>query len=399
MTPALLRRDVAAGLSVWGITGLLVAGAGIFGNQAVVPAGEPIGNVLVSFCLWDGGWYTNIVRNGYSYNPAEASTVVFFPAYPLFARMVQSLVSCSAECALLVTSHLFLALSLIALHAYIRRRYPTALPHAGTFGITVFALFPSTFFFRMAYSESLFFFTVMLVLLAVERGRSLLWIALIVGLATAARPVGIGLLPIVIREIVRRAHTRRHAFAWSMALVPLSCWGLIAYAGFLQWQFDEPLAFIKAQRFWNIDPNLPFVAKLGHLASLKPLWGAFLADSGCCLDGGLHLGSFTVSPSALNAAAYLAGIVLVIAGGVRGWLNTTEMLASIGLLAIPYITRGYDSFMLSFARFTAVVPPVFLALTMLLLRLPYLFRVAYLLFGTALLCLLSALFAAGYHLV
>ena len=42
---------------------------------------------------FDGGWYTKIAAEGYSYLPGAQSTVAFFPAYPLAIRAVDAVVS------------------------------------------------------------------------------------------------------------------------------------------------------------------------------------------------------------------------------------------------------------------------------------------------------------------
>jgi hypothetical protein len=54
---------------------------------------------------------------------------------------------------------------------------------------------------------------------------------------------------------------------------------------------------------------------------------------------------------------------------------------------------------MSFARFTSVVLPIYITLTMIVVRLPSLARISYLLLCAWLISLLAALFAAGHHLI
>jgi len=397
--PALTFSDVAVGTGIWLVTSMLVIGAGIFGNAAVKPAVEPIPDLISSFCHWDGLWYIGIVGDGYKYPSGEASSTVFFPAYPCFARTLGSQFGLSPQWSLLATSQLFMLLSLVALHAYLRRRYPNLPPHGATFGTTVFAVFPPTFFFRMAYSESLFFFLVTLTLLAVERRRSLVWIAFVVGLATAARPVGIALVAIVVCETFRRSDFRVRGALRLVVLLPISIWGLLAYMAFLEGNFNEPLAFAKSQRYWNLDIDQPFTDKLPSILTFEPIWGAFGVETTRQTAVGVYVGGRCIPISALNGFVYLSGIALVVVGRFRGWLGNGEFFAAIGLFAIPYVTRGYDSVLLSFARFTSVVVMIYPPLTIILLKSPYFLRIAYLLLCTALLFLFSALFAANYLLL
>jgi hypothetical protein len=40
------------------------------------------------FAAWDSGWYFDIARQGYYFNPAGESSIAFFPLYPLLMRAV-----------------------------------------------------------------------------------------------------------------------------------------------------------------------------------------------------------------------------------------------------------------------------------------------------------------------
>jgi hypothetical protein len=40
---------------------------------------------------WDAGWYVEIARDGYRYEPGVPSNAAFFPLYPLLIRAVHAL--------------------------------------------------------------------------------------------------------------------------------------------------------------------------------------------------------------------------------------------------------------------------------------------------------------------
>ncbi|HLN31979.1 MAG TPA: hypothetical protein VK395_29880, partial [Gemmataceae bacterium] len=42
------------------------------------------------FVHWDAHYYTDIAENGYSYAPGQQSTIHFFPAYSVTARLLSS---------------------------------------------------------------------------------------------------------------------------------------------------------------------------------------------------------------------------------------------------------------------------------------------------------------------
>src|SRR5207302_2380271 len=96
--------------------------------------------------------------------------------------------------------------------------------------------FPTTFFMRMAYSESILLLSSILALYAMERRWPLLGIACIVGFATATRAVGVGLLlPFFLH--LRRESPRPTVFARRLWLFPVACWGIAAYAIYLYFAF------------------------------------------------------------------------------------------------------------------------------------------------------------------
>ncbi len=251
----------------------------------------------------------------------------------------------------------------------------------------------------MAYSESLFFLLVALMLLAVQRSSSIWFLALLVGLATACRPVGVGLAPIVAYELYRRSPSRSHFALRSLILLPLSIWGLLAYAGFLYYWVGDPLAFVKVQEAWNRERGMPFTDKIEPLIMLKPIWGCFDSSSKYCFPNFVIIGEYMISSSVPNAVVYLLGVSSIVFGAVKRWLTVAEILTAIGLLTIPYITRGYDSDFLSFARFTAVVLPIYIPLAFILAKRSKLVQILYFALCAWLISLLTALFTAGYHLV
>ena len=94
----------------------------------------------------------------------------------------------------------------------------------------------------------------------------------------------------------------------------------------------------------------------------------------------------------LVIAAALAGAV----GWRRRWLTPGEIVLTVGLLAVPYLTKGMVNGMGSFGRFVGVAFPIYLVAGRLFQKLPPAVAAVVLcgLFGTAL--AFAAQFAAGY---
>jgi hypothetical protein len=361
-----------------------------FGSQLVLPAAGTASARLTpaeAFATQDGIWYKMIATDGYYYNPNKRSPVAFFPLYPWLGSAVIRLTGLVPTWALLVVSNVCLAGAFVIAAVYLRSRRPTLDSNTASLTLLALGLMPSTFFFRMTYSESTFLLLCLLFLLGVQRGWPVLVIALIAGLASACRPVGIGLvLPLLL--YVWRSSRSWHAFLIRSSLAgPLGCWGLFAYAAFLNAQFGDPLAFAKVQVHWGTEaPSL--ATKLFSLLSLEPIWALFVDRPE---------GDWSVFTWALvNPVYFIASAGLIAFGSRRSWLNAYETSLAGVLLVIPYLTRAYEMNMASSARFAGVVFPVYLVLGECLARLPLVVSAGFLCISAFFLGAFSTLFAAGY---
>mgnify|MGYP001136616349 CR=1 FL=1 len=356
---------------------------------------DRVGTVAGAYSNWDGAWYTRIAQDGYTYDPSRMSSVAFFPAYPLLGRALAWATSLPQELALAVLSQLLLWATLALLMAYVRGRHPGE-EHLPAYTAVALALFPLSFFFRAAYTESLFVFLAVLTLYGLERRWPVLVVAVVVGLATATRATGIALVPPLVLGVWRTypsTGTRIRTLAWA---VPLSCWGLAGYVVYQGAAFGEPLAFAQTQKHWRFRPSSTLAENLGAVATLEPLWSVY--DPVSPAYWGRH--DKELSPAfSLQFAnpLYLVGAVALIACGVwRRWLSPAEILLAVGLIGIPYLTRSYYTCMASQARFATAVFPIYIVLGRLLVRVPPPMGALCLAGSGFLLGVYSALFAARF---
>ena len=76
------------------------------------------------FAAWDSGWYWDIARRGYTFNPDAQSSVAFFPLYPMLMRAVAAPFGggdSATWVAGLVISWAAFVLALVALHRFTER--------------------------------------------------------------------------------------------------------------------------------------------------------------------------------------------------------------------------------------------------------------------------------------
>ncbi|MGH7138931.1 MAG: hypothetical protein ACREHD_24565, partial [Pirellulales bacterium] len=267
-----------------------------------------------------------------------------------------------------------------------------------------------------------------------------LWaIALIVGFATAARPVGVALLAPFAIHICRRTYaadaqrlsTRERSRAggakqaacvapsavglWfvipairRLALyLPLACWGLGLFMAYQYRAFGEPLAFVTVQKNWGTPAAWP--EKAIALATLRPVWSVYDATSRACWTQHEPHRIPWFSLQFANPIFFVSGVALIAFGAFRPfanslgddarsrrWLSSEETSLGALLLLIPYVTRPCEMDMGSMGRFVAAVLPVYLVLGQLLVRVPGPLRAALLTLSGFFLATYTALYAARY---
>jgi hypothetical protein len=380
---------------------MLVVVAVVFGHDLLTLSKHPLAkrrDALHAFANWDGEWYERIVTSGYFYDPARPSSVAFFPAYPLLARGLVSVTGIRSALALVIVAHASLIAAFVLTLAYVRRRYPEGCPDLRQYVLLSLGLFPTALFFRMAYSESLFVFLSVLCLYGMERRWPLVALALLIGVATAARPVGVALLPPFVLHVWHRSASGRQFLVRLTWLLPLSVWGLAAYMGYQWAAFGEPLAFIKTQANWRMYRPDSLTEKVIALATLKPVWGALTPTApGYWLRHTFYPNPFA-SLSLMNPLFFVTAVVLLAVGWRRRWLSAYESLLACFLLLIPYVSSSYEMHMAGMGRFVAAVFPLHLVLGQILARLRGPLAALVAAVSACFLALYAALFAAWYQI-
>jgi hypothetical protein len=330
-----------------------------------------------------------IATSGYHYDPHRRSPVAFFPLFPWLGAAVIQLTGLGPTSALLLVSHVCLATAFVLASTYLRDSRFTVKPTASSLTLLALGLMPATLFFRITYSESTFLLVNLVFLLGIQRRWQVFVVAAIAGLATSARPAGIGLLVPLLLYVWYGSPSRAAFLVRAPLAAVLGCWGLLAYATFLYARFGDPLAFAKTQIHWG-SPGPSQEAKILSLLSYEPIWQVFLRGP----DGNWSMFTWEL----VNPLYFVATVVLVLFGIWRGWLNGYEGALAGMLLIIPYLTRAHEMNMASSARFAAVVFPLYLVVGNGLARLPPIVSGALLAISAFFLGAFSALFVSG-HLV
>lgn len=201
---------------------------------------------------WDGGWYFLLATNGYPRDlpvvdgEAVQSTLGFFPLFPMAARALAVLPGFGHLAAATAISLMAGLVATVLVWWLADEIWDRA---AADRSAVLFAFFPGSFVFSIAYSEGLALALSAGCLLLLHRERWVLAGAL-GALATATRPNALALLPaaaVVAFLAIRRE--RRWSALLAPALVPL---GFVAFHLFLRLHTGTWSAYARTQaEGWN----------------------------------------------------------------------------------------------------------------------------------------------------
>ena len=308
---------------IWLVSRLLVIFSGYSARAALLPNIDPgpwqhfVTNLFLdTLSRWDSSYYASIARSGYDFGPDNPGNVAFFPLYPLQMRGISQLFGIRPPTAGIIISHICLFGALVMLYLLTRHEFGESA--TARRAVLYIAVFPTAFFFSAVYTESLFLLLAVTTIYFARTNRWLL--AGLVGLlATATRINALFLLPFVGLIWLQQHgwHWRNvtQATSWralggqlrqdgatllSLVFIPF---GLFAYMGYLAVTFDDPLAFVHAQANWG---------RTGLSNPLAPIWQAITEVAIAAQNGALVQGVPHLWRAALDAAAAILGLALVI---------------------------------------------------------------------------------------
>jgi hypothetical protein len=316
----------------------------------------------------DINWYLSISQNGYERRPFDATTEhnwAFFPLFPLLLRVASALTGEYLLTGMALSSILFFC-ALVLLHKTV---IAFGLDSADADrSIFYLAAFPTSYFFSLPLTESLFLFLTVASFYAARRRAW--WTASLVGaLASGTRATGVLLLPTlaVLYWLTYRPDWRRPQML-SLLLIPT---GLVAFMAYLYAITGNPFAFKDVLVVWGRSTGFflwPFYHYLANPLRVAVPWSFHLLNVGA---GGVGL---------------VCGIVLL---RRRMWSLAIYTLASV------FVTLS-SNLIQSQARYVMVLFPVFMILAIAgrRRRVDEIIRA----FSLVLLSLMTLLFAAHFSI-
>jgi Gpi18-like mannosyltransferase len=329
---------------------------------------------LWSRANFDGVHYLSIAQNGYGlYQQA------FFPLYPKLIRFLAKILGGQYLLGGFLISFFSFWAALAVFYKLIRLDWPEKTAKSTIINLIIF---PTSFFFAAVYAESLFLFLILLAFWWARKGK---WglAPLAAGLASATKFLGIFLLPALLFELWRqkeKGQKLKLGFSILTAWVVLvSSAGLLAYMGYLNKHFGDPLMFI------HLQPHFGAQRTGGKIILLyQVFWRYFKMIATSQKNTPLY---FTVWLEFLSAVLFLG---LLIYGYLRK-INWSYLIFA----ALAFITPTLTGTCSSLPRYVLVLFPGFIALSLLQEK----YRLAgkvFMVFSVILLLASQFLFSQGY---
>lgn len=340
---------------------------------------------------WDGGHFRGIAEHGYS--PEQT---VFFPLYPLLIKIL-SMPGLDTNFAGLLISHLSLLFALFFLYKLTLLDFSEKVAKRTVFAMLIF---PTSFYFAAAYSESLFL-AVSVASFYFLRSKKLGWASLGGAAAVATRLVGIvtviailtehllkpvakfhlsllwntklrrlllyfTVLSIILKLSIKFTHIQNlYFFAVLLTLILvifeflmknvdfkkiltlktfllfLSLLPIPIYMLYQQTLFQEPFGFLTNESGWNRHFTLPWEPVLGYLNYLK------------------SVGIFQIG----NAAGVLTELIFFIGGMVGLIFSIYKLRPAYSIFyALSLILPLFSGTLIAMPRYMLTIFPIFILL-------------------------------------
>ncbi len=361
--------------------------------------GRGLGELTDQPLIWsranfDGFYYAKIARDGYQYLQQA-----FFPFYPRLIELLQPIFQSFIVSGIFISS-LFFIFCLWLLAKILKEEGEKEETIKKT--LLFLVLFPTSFYFISVYTESLFFFLVLLVFWLAKK-KKWFWVGLVAGLASYTRLVGIFLFPALVYEyyegeskrrmkervaVAKKTLAARLNFKYltyffksrrrhikNLFFISLSSWGLLGYMSYLQKTMQDYFYFIKVQSGFGAQRDVSRIIMIYQVfwRYLKMILTVNFRDP-------IY---FTIWLELLVSSLFL---ILLVLAWWKFKLRQSWLVFSVLAYILPTLTGTFSSM----PRYALVCFPCFLVLAKL--KLPkWVYPVSG---GLLLLC--SALFVRGY---
>lgn len=289
---------------------------------------------------WDGNSYIFIATQGYVTAGPEKNFLVFPPLYPLFIKII-SFLGINPILGGIIISNIFFILAMLVLYKLVIQKWGKKIALVTIISISIF---PTTYFFSVAYPESLFVFLFALSFYFAGKNKFFLS-ALAGGFASITRPFGLIIFPSILFFMLN------NSFMWNSKKINLKSLfitgtlfslPIIPYLYINHSLFGSPLAFATLlKENWQKSFDFP--------------WNGIIA----CWKRGIFTQNSFIYKYFVGYAEAIASTIawMFTLMGIKKWGLKSPYLLYLFLGTLFFTSTG---FILSAPRYLLSIPPFFI---------------------------------------
>jgi hypothetical protein len=265
--------------------------------------------VFAMWNQWDSEAYVTISNQAYA-NPIH---LVFYPFYPILVKVFSTVISLfypiTSRIGGVIASSSFLLVTLNVLFKLCKTKFSKDLAYTT---ILVLLFFPTSFFLRATYTESLFLMLTVLSFYYAEKKHFFVG-AIFSGLASATRLVGVGLIPIILFMYLHEQFKSKKisvvAILKSIGLALVGWGGFIVFSIYQFIYFNSPIATLEISKsYWQRYFSLEHLW-YGIHSNLHNFFGQSLRTI-CYIPGENYHGMIPTCPSTALINLAFTGVFL-----------------------------------------------------------------------------------------
>jgi Gpi18-like mannosyltransferase len=207
-------------------------------------------SILWSRTNFDGLQFLQIAKSGHGYLQQ-----VFFPLYPQLISLFKNVFESYTISGLFISFVSFILMLFVLGKLLKEEKFKKSTIYRI---LLILAFFPTSFYFSVVYTESLFMLLVVLSFYLARKGNYLL-AGFVAGLASYTRFIGIFLVPAIVIDYCQQEKAglsgtiidKARKVVKAMGFIFISSWGLIAYMFFLKKTTGDPLYFVHIQQLFS----------------------------------------------------------------------------------------------------------------------------------------------------
>lgn len=302
----------------------------------------PLNTLLSTWDRWDSSQFTAIATHGYD----ALFHMAFFPLFPLLEHILAWVTHDPFVAGLLISNAATLGMFMV-FYRIVAEDFSTDIAWRS---VLYLAVFPTAFFFAVAYNESLFLFFSLLSFYWMRKRRW--WLAGLAALfASLTRSIAVCLLIPFAYEYFCQCNFQWRKIRLDALSSAGTVGGIIIFAVYGYLTFHDPLAFSHAQKFWGRQLSFPGIGFLHAYSIIKH--SAFLTF------GSIH--------AVMDLTAALFILLVLVLSFVGPWKLTKEhwgyaFYAATSYLFVILVPESGGLPLSSLSRFMLEIFPAFIVL-------------------------------------